>query len=189
MKRTDQRPNARRGPSRVGRGQTPDSAGPTWISKTQAQAIRWSRTRIRARTPVFPAADGMRNLRQSRAVDYTAASVPVGSYRDLAKWMRGDAVKPGIMSGYSRLSAHGRAYRSSPSPATQRKARTDVTGDRSPARGSGNGYTLLCVRRLSRPQIVRTGNAWRMSLQATGSRFRGSARSSPKRLNDCSPWR
>ena len=35
------------------------------------------------------------------SVDYSVAGGPVGSYRDLAKWMRGDADKPGSMSGFS----------------------------------------------------------------------------------------
>jgi len=34
-------------------------------------------------------------------VDYSAAGGPVGSYRDLSKWMRGDADKAGSMSGFS----------------------------------------------------------------------------------------
>ena len=34
-------------------------------------------------------------------VDYSVAGGPVGSYRDLAKWMRGDADQPGSMSGFS----------------------------------------------------------------------------------------
>jgi hypothetical protein len=34
-------------------------------------------------------------------VDYSTAGGPVGSYRDLAKWMRGDADQPGSMSGFS----------------------------------------------------------------------------------------
>jgi hypothetical protein len=34
-------------------------------------------------------------------VDYSVAGGPVGSYQDLAKWMRGHAGKPGSMSGFS----------------------------------------------------------------------------------------
>jgi hypothetical protein len=34
-------------------------------------------------------------------VDYSVAGGPVGSYQGLAKWMRGDAGKPGSMSGFS----------------------------------------------------------------------------------------
>jgi hypothetical protein len=35
------------------------------------------------------------------SVDYSVAGGPVGSYQDLAKWMRGDAGKPGSMGGFS----------------------------------------------------------------------------------------
>jgi SnoaL-like domain len=34
-------------------------------------------------------------------VDYSAAGAPLGSYRDLAKWMRGDETTPGRMSSFS----------------------------------------------------------------------------------------
>ena len=34
-------------------------------------------------------------------VDYSVAGGPVGPYRDLAKWMRGDTDKPGSMSSFS----------------------------------------------------------------------------------------
>jgi hypothetical protein len=34
-------------------------------------------------------------------VDYSAASAPLGSYRDLAKWMRGAQSTPGRMSSFS----------------------------------------------------------------------------------------
>src|SRR5882724_7031905 len=34
-------------------------------------------------------------------VDYSAARGTVGSYRDLAKWMRGDETTTGSMSGFS----------------------------------------------------------------------------------------
>jgi hypothetical protein len=35
------------------------------------------------------------------AVDYSVAGGPVGTYRDLAKWMRGDGTQSGSMSGFS----------------------------------------------------------------------------------------
>jgi len=35
------------------------------------------------------------------SVDYSAAGGPVGTYRELAHWMRGDADTPGSMSGFS----------------------------------------------------------------------------------------
>jgi hypothetical protein len=34
-------------------------------------------------------------------VDYSTAGAPTGSYRDLAKWMRGDQGSPGRMSSFS----------------------------------------------------------------------------------------
>lgn len=34
-------------------------------------------------------------------VDFSAAGGPVGTYRDLSRWMRGDGDTPGIMSGFS----------------------------------------------------------------------------------------
>jgi SnoaL-like domain len=34
-------------------------------------------------------------------VDYSVAGGPIGSYRDLAKWMRGDGTTPGSMTGFS----------------------------------------------------------------------------------------
>ena len=42
--------------------------------------------------------NGMTPLRQ---VDFSVAGGPIGSYRELAKWMRGDGVQPGRMSAFS----------------------------------------------------------------------------------------
>jgi len=38
---------------------------------------------------------------EDATVDYSAAGGTVGSYRELAKWMRGDGTTPGSMSGFS----------------------------------------------------------------------------------------
>jgi hypothetical protein len=38
---------------------------------------------------------------QDAIVDYSAAGAPIGSYRDLAKWMRGDTSTPGRMGAFS----------------------------------------------------------------------------------------
>ena len=38
---------------------------------------------------------------EDAVTDYSVAGAPKGSYRELALWMRGDATKPGSMSGFS----------------------------------------------------------------------------------------
>jgi hypothetical protein len=96
-------------------------------------------------------------------VDYSAAGGPVGTYRELAKWMRGDGDTPGSMSGFSNWQ-HMLSLPIVELSGDTAKARTDffATHRRRADKGSNVHFNAAGA---FHDDLVRTKAGWRISFR------------------------
>jgi hypothetical protein len=92
--------------------------------------------------------------------DYSAAGAPVGSYRDLARWMRGDADTPGRMSGFSNWQ-HMLSLPLITIDADGARARTDYLATHRGRADLGSNFHFNASGAFH-DILVRTGKGWRI---------------------------
>jgi hypothetical protein len=102
-------------------------------------------------------------------VDYQVAGGPVGSYRDLAKWMRGDGRTPGSMSGFSNWQ-HMLSLPLISLAADTATARTDFFATHRGRAEKGLNFHYNATGAFH-DELVRTGNGWRIRFRRLETYF------------------
>jgi hypothetical protein len=96
-------------------------------------------------------------------VDYSAAGGTKGSYRDLAKWMRGDGSTPGSMSGFSNWQ-HMLSLPIVTLTGDTAKARTDFFATHR-GKAENNFNVHYNAAGVFHDQLVRTPDGWRIKFR------------------------
>jgi hypothetical protein len=99
-------------------------------------------------------------------VDYSAAGGPVGTYRELAKWMRGDGEKPGSMSDFSNWQ-HNLSLPGVILTGDTAKARTDFLATHRGRADKGMNIHLNAAGAFH-DDLVRTPGGWRIKFRRLG---------------------
>jgi hypothetical protein len=93
-------------------------------------------------------------------VDFSVAGGPIGSYRELAKWMRGDGVQPGRMSGFSNWQ-HMLSLPLVTVAGNTAKARTDFLATHRGRADQGNNVHYNAAGAFH-DDLIRTAEGWRI---------------------------